>query len=308
MRIGNRIFPYPVLNSNTDLTNYLDCSKFYFEFETTSEGQVIVENGSIQFKGLHFILKNRELDDLYRKGKIKAAFVLECSSSAYRKSFPLGLEPKDLKIEACDLNGTVSASAYLYANCDIRKYSNREFNDIYRNYKFDLDKFDILAVDDGGNFRVNVDPTEDDKVSSIFTVVRDERDDEIVAVDCESRKIVIRLPRPYYEQYCKMKRMNDYNNISFAMLAVPALTSCLSEIRKSDFESLDDLIENYTWMDSVQKAYKHVTGKEFDLDILKKEQPFKIAQILLNHSSCKGIKSFGEMISGMMEESVEEYE
>lgn len=38
MRIGNRIFPYPVLNANTDLTNYLDCSKFYFEFETTSEG------------------------------------------------------------------------------------------------------------------------------------------------------------------------------------------------------------------------------------------------------------------------------
>lgn len=308
MRIGNRIFPYPILNANLDLTSYMESSKFGFEFETTTEGQVIVENGLLQFKKLHFILENEELNKLYQGGKVKAAFVVECSASTYRKSFPLTLEPQDLTIEARDLNGMVTVSAYLYANCDLEQYSNNEFNEIYQGYKFDLDKFDILAVDDGGRFRVNIDPSEDDKVSSIFTVVKVENNDKIISFDIRQNQIVIQLPKPYYEQYDKIKRRSEYNNIAFAMLAIPALSSCLAELQQYNYNSLEELIESYTWMESIQRAYKQVTGIDFDLDIFNNEQAFKLAQILLNQSSCKGIEDFGMMISGKMEESGEEDE
>lgn len=308
MRIGNRIFPYPILNANLDLTSYMESSKFSFEFETTTEGQVIVENGLLQFKKLHFILENEELNKLYQGGKVKAAFVVECSASTYRKSFPLTLEPQDLTIEARDLNGMVTVSAYLYANCDLEQYSNNEFNEIYQGYKFDLDKFDILAVDDGGRFRVNIDPSEDDKVSSIFTVVKVENNNKIISFDIRQNQIVIQLPKPYYEQYDKIKRRSEYNNIAFAMLAIPALSSCLAELQQYNYNSLEELIESYTWMESIQRAYKQVTGIDFDLDIFNNEQAFKLAQILLNQSSCKGIEDFGMMISGKMEESGEEDE
>ena len=32
----------------------------------------------------------------------------------------------------------------------------------YKDYTFDIDKFDILAADDGYKFRIDLDPTEDD--------------------------------------------------------------------------------------------------------------------------------------------------
>lgn len=308
MRIGNRNFPYPILNANLDLTSYMESSRFGFEFQTTPEGTVIVENGVLQFKKLHFILVNQELNDLYESGKVAAAFVVECSASTYRRSFPLTLDPKDLAIEARDLNGIVVVSAYLYANCDLEQYSNTEFNEIYQGYKFDLDKFDILAVDDGGKFKVNIDPSEDDKVSSIFTIVKVENNDKIVSFDIRQNQIVIQLPRIYYEQYDKIKRRSEYNNIAFAMLAVPALASCLAELQQYEFNSIEELIEKYSWMESVQRAYKQVTGMDFDLDTFNVEQPFKIAQILLNYSSCKGIEDFGKMISGNSEEGGEEDE
>lgn len=308
MRIGNRNFPYPILNTNLDLTSYMESSKFGFDFQTTPEGNVIVEDGVLQFKKLHFILVNQELNDLYESGKVAATFVVECSASTYRRSFPLTLEPVDLAIEARDLNGIVVVSAYLYANCDLKQYSNKEFNEIYQGYKFDLDKFDILAVDDGGKFKVNIDPSEDDKVSSIFTVVKVETNNKFVSVDIRQNQIVIQLPRIYYEQYDKIKRRNEYNNIAFAMLAIPALSSCLAELQQYEFNSTEELIEQYSWMESVQRAYKQVTGMDFDLYTFNSEQPFKIAQILLNHSSCKGIEDFGKMISGNSEEGGEEDE
>lgn len=308
MRIGNRNFPYPVLNANTDLTGYMESSKFSFEFETTPKGEVIVENGLLKFKKLHFILENEELNSLYQSGKVKAAVVVECSGSTYRKSFPLTLEPQDLTIEAGSLNGMVTVSAYMYASCDLDQYSNNDFNEFYHGYKFDLDKFDILAVDDGGRFRVNIDPSEDNKVSSIFTIVKVENSNKLVSFELRPSQIVIKLPKLYYEQYDKIKRRSEYNNIVFAMLAIPVLTACLAELQQYEYNSFEDLIERYTWMESVQRAYKQVKGRDFELDIFKSEQAFELAQILLNQSSCRGIEDFGIMISGKMEESSDEDE
>ena len=307
MRIGNRIFPYPVLNANPDLTNYLESSKFGFEFETTEDGSIIMENGKIVLRQVHFFLENSQLNELYKAGSIRAAMIIECSSSTYRKCFEIFLEPIDLIIDAQDLNGMVSVSVYLYANEDITRYNNEEFNEIYQDYKFDLDKFDILAVDDGGRFRINIDPTEDDRVSSIFTIVKVENENQIISYEIRKRQIVIQLPRIYYEQYDKIKRRKENNNISFAILAIPTLSACLSELQQR-YNSIDEIIDSYLWFESVKISYEQLTGNELDIETFDSEQPFKLAQILLNQATCRGIEDFGMMISGENEEGGEEDE
>ena len=307
MRIGSRNFPYPILNANQDLTSYLESSKFGFEFETTTGGEIIVENGKINFKNMCFVLKNEELRNLYEGGKVDAALIVECSSSTYRKSFSIGLTPSDLYIETKDLNGTVNISAYMYAKVDIKDYSNIEFNEIYQGYNFDIDKFDILAVDDGGRFTVNIDQTEDDKVSSIFTIVKVENDEQLIAYESRSTQIVIQLPKNYYEQYQKIKRNSDYNNIAFAILAIPVLSSIFIELQ-SKYSGIEEIEEDFSWFRSICASYKQSVGTVLDWETFSNEQPYKLAQLLLNYASCKGIEYFGEMISGENVESGEEDE
>lgn len=69
MHIGNRIFPYPVLNRNEALSDYVEDSVFKVEFDVDESGAPIVQNGEVVFKNLHYTIT----DDPYELAK----FVIE---------------------------------------------------------------------------------------------------------------------------------------------------------------------------------------------------------------------------------------
>ena len=52
MHIGNRIFPYPVLNQKQELSDYLETSTFKVVFEMAEDGSPIMKNSKIIFKNL----------------------------------------------------------------------------------------------------------------------------------------------------------------------------------------------------------------------------------------------------------------
>lgn len=56
MHIGNRIFPYPVLNRNEALSDYVEDSVFKVEFDVDESGAPIVQNGEVVFKNLHYTI------------------------------------------------------------------------------------------------------------------------------------------------------------------------------------------------------------------------------------------------------------
>ena len=172
MQIGNRIFPYPVLNRDASLSDYLDTSAFRLEFDVGDDRTPIIENGEVIFKNLHYTLTDPTLSSLVEAGKLKGAFVVECSASVYRNRFDITASPCNLRISAHEINGNVVASCYLYATEDIPNFKSDGFVPEYSGYTFDIDKFDILAVDDGYKFKIDLDPTEDDKVASIFNIDR----------------------------------------------------------------------------------------------------------------------------------------
>lgn len=45
MQIGNRIFPYPVLNRDEYLSDYVAESLFKLEFDVGEDGRPFIENG-----------------------------------------------------------------------------------------------------------------------------------------------------------------------------------------------------------------------------------------------------------------------
>lgn len=308
MLIGNRIFPYPVLNRNQALSDYKEESKFQISFDTDEDGKLIIQRSSVIFKNLCYTLEDDGLETLVNAGKAQGCLIVECSASTFRKWYPITQQPTDLSISAKELNGVVVVSCYIYATEDIPSFSSSGFQADYEGYHFDLDQFDILAADDGYKFKIDLDTTEDDKVASIFTIVPKENRDDLMTYSDDGNKITIALPKEYFDHYNNIKRKSDYNNIAFAMIAIPVLTACINEIKNTEYDDLADLIEHNAWFNAVEISYKRVFGKPLTLDELENIEALTLAQTVLNFSSCNGIKDFGNILIGNGEGGAEEDE
>ena len=67
MQIGNKIFPYPVLNNTPHLSGYNETSYFELKFDTTATGGLITEGNNFVLKNVHFQLHNDEAINFTRK-------------------------------------------------------------------------------------------------------------------------------------------------------------------------------------------------------------------------------------------------
>lgn len=306
MHIGNRIFPYPVLNRNEALSDYLPESIFKVEFDVDENGAPIVQNGEVVFKNLHYTLTDASLNAMIEQGKLKGAFIVECSASVYRSRFDISDTPYDLRVSAHEINGNVVASCYLYAAEDIDNFKSNGFISEYTGYSFDIDKFDILAVDDGFKFKIELDPAEDDKVASIFTVVKKEDGGDIMSCDYDDKRIIVHLPTAYYECYDNIKTKKECNNIAFAMIAIPALASCLEDVSLREFNTIEDILEYHSWFNAVCISYRRRTGNALTFEEFESTNKMELAQMVLNSASCNALKDFDNMLLGGMNHPEEE--
>lgn len=305
MHIGNRIFPYPVLNKNEELSDYISGTLFNVKFDVDASGAPIIENGQVVFKNLHYTINDKTLTGLIEQGEIKGAFIVECSASVYRSMFDITMIPNDLCIPAHDVNGNVVVSCYLYATRDISNFKSEGFIPAYIDYSFEIDQFDILAVDDGFKFKIQQDPKQDDKVASIFTVVKKEGINEVMSYANKDKNIVIYLPTNYYDCYDNIKTKRECNNIAFSILAIPVLAACLEEVY-NNFDSIEDIIEEHPWFNAVCISYKKKTGNELIYEDFENMNKLELAQMVLNSASCNALKDFDNMLLGGMNNTEEE--
>lgn len=302
MRIGNKLFPYPVLNNDSNLSEYqLNCS-FSLEFEKDEEGKILIEKGNVVFKNVHFLLCCDYIKQLISNTKVKCAMVVECSASTYRKTYEIYSESENIMVPISSLKDTVAVSAYLYATDDILNFSSEDFSDDYRGYHFSIEKYDILAVDDGFKFDVNIEPSEDDKISSIFLISKYMSNEHVMKCESQKNKVVIYLPQQEFDAYWAIKSDPRYNNIVFSMIAIPALTNALQEVMDSleenDINTIQELCEKVRWFEAVIKSYKREKNQELIFEELEDIKPFELAQIVLNKGTCKGIDDFKNMLLG----------
>lgn len=308
MHIGNRIFPYPVLNRNEALSDYVPESSFMVEFDVDEDGAPIVQNGDVIFKNLHYTLTDPSLIALIEQGKLRGAFIVESSASVYRCRFDISSTPYDLHISAHEINGNVVASCYLYASEDIPDFRSAGFIPEYSGYTFDIDRFDILAVDDGFKFKIDIDPSEDDKVASIFTVVKKEDGGDIMSYDYNDKKIIIYLPFAYFEDYDNIKTEKKCNNIAFSILAIPVLACTMEDILSRQYESIEDILECHAWFKAICISYRRRTGAELTFEEFQNKNKLELAQLVLNNACCNALKDFHNMLLGGINTAEEEGE
>lgn len=302
MHVGNRIFPYPVLRSNNAFSDYSENNTFCFSFETDDNGCPIFDGEEIVLKDAHYELICPYLENLIDNGKAKVLATVECSYTMIRKTYEINRFREDIRLKKSDFRGEVTIDCVVYATQDIFPFKPTGLIEDYSDLSFDnirINKYSVLATDDGISFKIIVEEGKDDLIASIFRIVKLEDDaSKLAKYSSESSQVTISLPSQYYNSYESIKMHSDYNNLVFAIFAIPVLANCLQEIKKANFESLEDACESYSWLKSVALSYKKATGFDLSMDNFENEEPFTLAQTVLNYATCEGIRDFSLILSG----------
>lgn len=285
MRIGKRLFPYPILNND----------KLYSQFDKEVQFQLVYDeaisedNQYYLLNNIRCILNDNYLLELINDGKAKIVCIVECPETMFRKMYQISINPMNISILLADLNGKVNVSAFVVAEEDIHNYKDYNFIDDYGDYSFEIEKHDILAADDGYLNVIDFQDKDDTKHSSIFVVIKDKNiKDGTMSVDYDSNKITISLPEEQWNMYDKSKRVPQFESMYFSIIAVPALLYALSDLKKGD-PSIDMLSMDYKWFRSFSVAYKNVHGSELDDDAFQHMNTDVEAQRVLNAPVTKAI-------------------
>ena len=276
MRVGKKIFPYPMLNHIKPLSNYKDCDfEVLFDMQETPK-QFVLTN-------LHFETNSELLNSLYDEEKIDVSCIVECSDTVYRKNFRIGRDGQELILNKSDFSEKTYITFFAYAIKDFEMKSD-EFDDDYCDIEFKIDKYDIVAACDDMFLTVSHTEKENELAKSIFSVVNDHsKNDGKYSVNLEFNKITIYLSDEDYNNYKIISNANEYKEMFFNILLIPALIYALSECksRAEKVGSIEDISDAFHWFRSVISAYKRLKNEELNLDVLKDINVIEFAQELL---------------------------
>lgn len=311
MRLRNRLFPYPVLNNNKKLSDYNADSVFELCFDNETGIKV---DKDLVLKNVCFRSNDNYLTSLLKKGSLKGVLIIECSNSIFREKYEIAYEPRTITIPIDKFSGNIDISAFVYATEDINDYSSSSFLNDYIGSVFEVEKYCIVAADDGFSVKVENQPENESRKKSIFTVTCDhDNDDDLIRYVMNARKIVIYLSEKNYQHYNAIKHNELFFNVSFATLAIPVLTECImnlqNEFKRNAESTLEDVCLVYPWFRSVCNAYERekggiLTNEQFREDV----KPVELAQIVFGNASCNGISDLFGVVTGASNEKEDEDE
>lgn len=294
MQISKKGFPYPTLNNAKNYNCFKNSTyELCFEEEITETSCIL--------KNVRISTNNELLIQLINKKKVQPMIMIECSSTIYKYSEAISLEEKNIEIPIGNLSGSVEISSIVYALERLEDFESEDFIDEYQGYKFSIEKYCPVAIDDGVTLTIEYDDLNDKKVSSIFSVVKSfDPDKKIMTVINDDKKIKIELPENEYNNFDKLNGQDIFQNVFFSIIIIPALTMCLGEIQEGvryNGKTIEDIVEEHKWFLSVNNAYKKIYGVDITLDTLKNINILELSQNVMNDCIVNSINDFLEIIT-----------
>lgn len=296
MLVGKRIFPYPTLNVQKNLSSYKE-TMFDFNFDVKQiEEDLIIDNIQIQ-------INNDELNLMIKNDIISLYILIECSSSIYRQIFKYDNNLETISLNIRDFKGKTQVSCYGVANDEIYDFRSADFVDEYQGFSFNIHKHNILIIDDGKTFPVQYDEDYDKVISSIFNVIKNiDGDQKLVSIDIKTRTIDISLPEKQYKTYENFNDAEETKKIFFSILLIPALVKGLNlvfqKILADEFDDIDDIKTDFEWFNSVVARYKEIFKTELTIEDLKEKDMFELAQGLIDYPIIKSVDEIYDYYRG----------
>ena len=304
MQIGNRIFPYPVVNRNEELSDFINGACYKLAFGEP-ENPIISDLHYLTLKDVHIELVDDTLREFVQNGYMEATLVVESPESVFRKTYSIGLTPITIKVPLIVLSGKVTISSYLYATKDIFEYKSINFNEDFSNIEFELNKFDIVGIDDGFSFNIEHNDLADNVSESIFEIIRGENSQKYIQYNTDEgdSKIYIYLPKEKFEQYSQVKTSRPFMYIFMGLIVVPVLVDIFNRL-KNEFRFCEDIIdinESYPWFKSVARSYKSIENMNLSVSTFMNSNTLEFAQKIFNNMNVQAIEDAYNMIINEIE-------
>ena len=304
MQIGNRIFPYPVVNRNEELSDFINGACYKLAFGEP-ENPIISDRHYLTLKDVHIELVDDTLREFVQNGYMEATLVVESPESVFRKTYSIGLTPITIKVPLIVLSGKVTISSYLYATKDIFEYKSINFNEDFSNIEFELNKFDIVGIDDGFSFNIEHNDLADNVSESIFEIIRGENSQKYIQYNTDEgdSKIYIYLPKEKFEQYSQVKTSRPFMYIFMGLIVVPVLVDIFNRL-KNEFRFCEDIIainESYPWFKSVARSYKSIENMNLSVSTFMNSNTLEFAQKIFNNMNVQAIEDAYNMIINEIE-------
>ena len=287
MQIAKKIFPYPIINRESQYSTY-NGSSFSLELEEIDSEKIFY------LKKVRYTTDSELLNKLIKESKVEVALIIECSETIFRKKVLLNEEGIDIPLYKSDFSGKVVYSMYAYTTQNIVLESSDEFLEEYQGIDYDLEKYSIVAADDGRTLYMNHEEAEENVVKSIFSVIPSfDKNDNVFYVDYETgKKIIITLSENDFNNYNEMFNIDTYKELFFSVLLIPSLTEALTRCKMLvDEYELEEVEQTYKWFKSIIVAYEKQIGKEFTVEEFRDFSPVVRAQQLLGKPLSESLKT-----------------
>lgn len=295
MEIKYKLYPYPVLAFYSD--DYIDSS-----FETSIDSKINGYNIQIDFSTE---LKNDELANLISHNMAKITYHLECSQTGFRKIIQTADSNSSYLVSNKDVCGKLQICTFLVATQDNPEYTNKNFNQDYRGFKFFIETGCIMAV--GKQFNIDVEKEINDlaNIPSIFSIIKNT--DPLASgmfVEYDRKKIVIKLQE---KDYYNFKSISEETNIRPALnsiVVIPALLYVLEEVKmrpaneRFEYDSLG-------WYRAIKKALMKRFSCDIESEEFNEKNMLVLAQQLINTPVSDALLALSSTYGNDMEDDEE---
>lgn len=257
MKLDNLLFPHPILGLGDDISGNIEL----VNPQIISYSDEYEINVTLQFE-------NNDLLNLIDTNTAEYYCEVNCSNTLFRKVYCSDAETLKFFLPKKEVKGKVVFDFYIVAKDAISDYTNSSANPDIREYKFDIDKGDILAYFGKFEFNADIKYNKLKAVSSFLEIVPSE-DSTFLVVDLDSPKIVVKMPLDEFEIFSNnsISKNQDYSAIIHSSVVLNSLLIALYNYKQY-------LHDEKLWALTIEHRLK---DKEFDS--LSVEEPANIPEI-----------------------------
>jgi hypothetical protein len=269
MKVKNKLTPYPILYAYND--NYLE-SSFTVDIQANCIfGEVYIS--------IDFVLNNVGLQKLIDDNKACFTVHIECPSTSYRTKIDSKDINIELKLDSKDLKDKIEVCTFIIATDDIIDYQNEKFHYDYHDYKFNIERGNILAIGIGKEFTIQKNNNDLENLPSIMKIFKktDVRGGTISVDTDDSDYILIGVCEELFEKYYSLGK-NKFKHTILSLVLLPALVIVLTRMKYADDDEKDK-----KWFNVIESLLNSNDIEVEDLDIQNKEKSvLTVAQMIFS--------------------------
>jgi|GEM_PF-2569860 len=190
--LRKRTYPYPILLADSPSSRY-ENSTFNFNYEKHIEGSNFVINN------ISYEIYDDNINYLLNKGDAIFMILIKCPSRLFSQNF---YGTNEISINVANVIGELEITAYVIAQNELINFYSNNFKGLYKNYKFIIEKYSLLAKSDSFKTKVNID---EEKNSKNFFIVVEKQSLDNVSFEFNQDSIQINLPSSEYQKYNRLK-------------------------------------------------------------------------------------------------------